>query len=167
MPRTCTVCTHSERAQIEAALVAGTALRTIADQNGVSKTALIRHKAEHVPRALAKAHEAREKAQADDLLLQVRALQGSALRILVRAERDGDGRTALAAIREARGNLELLAKLLGELDERPQINILVAPEWLAVRAAMLAALAPYVEARVAVAAALAALEGGTHEQRSA
>ncbi len=54
--------------------------------------------------------------------------------------------------------VELTAKLVGELDERPQVNVLLAPEWLAVRAALLAALRPYPEARVAVAARLAAME---------
>jgi hypothetical protein len=42
-------------------------------------------------------------------------LQNRALSILDRADESGDLRTALSAIREARSNLELLAKLLGEL----------------------------------------------------
>jgi hypothetical protein len=53
--------------------------------------------------------------------------------------------------------VELLAKLSGELDERPQVNILnvaASPEWLATQAAMLQALAPFPEARLAVAGAL-------------
>jgi hypothetical protein len=55
-------------------------------------------------------------------------------------------------------NLELLAKLLGELDDRPQINLLVAPEWHKVRAALLEALLPFPDARTAVATRLKALE---------
>ena len=73
------------------------------------------------------------------------------------AEQSGDLKVA-RAIREARGNLELLAKLLGELDERPVTNILIAPEWHQARAAMVEALADYPEARIAVAGALARLE---------
>ena len=69
-------------------------------------------------------------AQADDLLDQVRHLQAHALDILERAEKAGDLRTALAAISQARGNLELLGKLAGELDERPVVNLNVSPEWL-------------------------------------
>ena len=61
--------------------------------------------------------------------------------------------------REARGCMELRAKLLGQLDERPQINILGAPEWLAVRALLMNALQDDAEARVAVAANLQQLEG--------
>ena len=70
------------------------------------------------PVKLVKAQEAEEVTQADDLLDQVRDLRAGALAILGKAEEAGE-LSALAAIREARGDLELLAKLLGELDERP------------------------------------------------
>ena len=95
-------------------------------------------------------------AQADDLLDQVRHLQTHALDILNRAEKAGDLRTALAAISQARGNLELLGKLAGELDERPVVNLNVSPEWLELRAVIVGALEPYSEARGAV---LKAIEG--------
>ncbi len=61
------------------------------------------------------------------------------------------------AIGEARRNLELLAKLIGQLDTRPTFNLLIAPEWLAVRTVLLSALAPYPAARAAVAGWLAEL----------
>ena len=50
--------------------------------------------------------------------------------------------------------IELQAKLIGELDDRPQVNLLVAPQWLELRVQILAALQPYPEARLAVAEAL-------------
>jgi hypothetical protein len=106
------------------------------------------------------AQAAEEVAQADTLLGQVRDLQSRALAILGKAEEAGDLRTALGAIREARGNLELLAKLLGELDELPVTNILVSAEWVSVRTAMMEALGPYPQARVAVAERLSELEAG-------
>jgi hypothetical protein len=59
-----------------------------------------------------------------------------------------------------RAQTELLAKLLGELDERPQVTLVTAPEWLQLRAALLDALRPHPEARSAVAARLLVLEGG-------
>ena len=156
MPRSCTVCTHEARAEIDLALVAGETFRHIAARFDTSTGALQRHKADHLPLKLAKAQEAEEVAQADDLLSQVRGLQARALTILDRAEEAGELRTALSAIREVRGNLELLAKLLGELDERPQVNILVSPEWLELRAVIVGALEPHPAARGAV---LRALEG--------
>lgn len=63
------------------------------------------------------------------------------------------------------GQITLLAKLIGELDERPRINLLVAPEWHAVRGELLLALAPFPEARLAVAARLASLEGSANGHR--
>jgi len=91
---------------------------------------------------LLKAKEVEEATRADDLLEQVRHLQTHALDILERAEKAGDLRTALAAISQARGNLELLGKLAGELDERPVVNLHISPEWLELRAVIVGALEP-------------------------
>lgn len=63
----------------------------------------------------------------------------------------------LKTAQQLTGQTQLLAKLLGQLDERPQINVLLAPEWLQVRSTLLMVLAPYPEARLAVAGALATL----------
>jgi len=156
MPRRCTVCDHPERHSIDEALVTGAPYRSVAKRFERSESAVYRHKTEHLPAHLLKAKEVEEAARADDLLDQVRNLQAHALDILERAEKAGDLRTALAAISQARGNLELLGKLAGELDERPVVNLNVSPEWLELRAVMVGALEPYSEARGAV---LSALEG--------
>lgn len=52
------------------------------------------------------------------------------------------------------GQLELLAKLLGELQEGQTVNILVMPEWQTMRAAIIGALRPFPQAQIAVAEAL-------------
>jgi transposase-like protein len=158
MPRRCTVCDHPESHSIDEALVSGASYRSVAKQFELSESAVYRHKCEHLPAHLLKAREVEEVAQADDLLDQVRHLQAHALDILERAEEAGDLRTALAAISQARGNLELLGKLAGELDERPVTNVLISPEWLELRALIVAALEPHTEARGAV---LKALEGAS------
>jgi transposase-like protein len=128
MSRRCTVCDHPERHGIDAALVGGAPYRSVAKRFGLSKSAVYRHKTEHLPAHLLKAREAEVVARADNLLEQVRTLQAHALDILERAEKAGDLRTALAVISQARGNLELLGKLAGELDERPVVNLNVSPE---------------------------------------
>ena len=156
MPRKCTVCEHPNRADIDTALAdSATRLRGIARTYHLSEDAVFRHKTAHQPATLSKAHEAEEVARADNLLGRVENLQARTLAILEAAEETGELRTALGAIREARSNVELLAKLLGELDERPVVNILIAPE---VRDAIVSALAPYGEARLAVANALEPFE---------
>src|SRR5687768_2428893 len=123
MPRSCSVCAHEARTDIDRELVGNAALPTIATKYDVSAAALGRHRANHVPLTLVEAEAAKEVAAADDLLAQVRSLQAKAVGILQRAEGRGQLGYALGAIREARGCIELQAKLLGQIDERPQINV--------------------------------------------
>lgn len=155
MPRRCSICDHTERVEIDLALVGGEPYRSIAKRYEASESAMYRHKAEHLPEKLSRAQDAAEVAEADDLLGKVKELQGRTESILEAAERHGELRTALAAIREARGNLELLGKLAGELDERPQVNVLIDAR---VQQTILQALEPHPDARLAVADALAELE---------
>jgi hypothetical protein len=128
MPRTCTVCSHPQRRQVEQAMIAGTALRTIAGQFGPSKAAIMRHRA-HAIDAIARNTEACELARTGVLLDDVRAGEGRAERLYQQAEailmgalQDKDRRTALQAIRaavdvmgEARSYMELRGELTNEL----------------------------------------------------
>jgi len=160
MPRTCTICTHPDHAAINAALVAGEPFRHIAARFDTSTGALQRHRDEHIPATLKTAKDADDAAHADDLLAQVRDLQGRALTILDTAEEAGDLKTALAAIREARGCIELFGRLAGELSDGATVNVILSPEWTRLRAVIIGALAPYPDARLAIAARLADVEGG-------
>jgi len=154
MPRTCTICTHADRAAIDQALLNGEPFRHIAERTGTSTTALTRHKAEHISSTIAKARDAVEVAQADDLLREVRQLKAKAVSLLLQAEQAGDYRTALAGIREARACVELLLEVEGELDRRPIVNVTVSTEWLTIRTTLLDALSTHPEARHAVVVAL-------------
>ena len=156
MPRPCTICQHPDRAAIDAGLVGGEPNRRIAARYAVTEQSVRRHRDGHIPATLADAQQAAEVADADALLAQVRDLQARALKILDRAEDAGDLRTALGAIREARGNLELLGRLAGELQDAPTVNLYLSAEWLELRTTIITALEPYQEAREAV---LRALEG--------
>ncbi len=158
MARRCTICTHKSRADIDQALVARNRFRTISDQFGVSKSALLRHSDDHLPAALVKAQAATEAAQADALLAQVVDLRDKALGVLDTAQGSEDLRAAIGAIREARGCVELLAKLAGQLKDAPTVNILVSSEWQGLQAVILQALEPHADARLAVAEALTAVE---------
>lgn len=153
----CSVCTHPACAAVDEALAAGTALAALSRTYGLSSDALARHKARHLPTTMAQATQAAEVLRADDLLQQARDLQSKALSILDQAEEAGDLRTAVAANREARGCLELLARLLGEIDNRPQVNLFVSPQWTSALQVVMVALQPYPDARIAVADRLAEL----------
>jgi hypothetical protein len=154
------VCDHPEKQGIDKALVSGAPYRSVVKRFELSESAVYRHKIEHLPAHLLKAREVEEAARADDLLEQVRNLQGHALDILERAEKAGDLRTALAAISQARGNLELLGKLAGELDERPVVNLNVSPEWLELRTVIVGALEPHPAVHRAVLMALESVGSG-------
>ena len=159
MPRKCLVCSHEQREAIDRALVAGETLAAIAALYCVSKDSVGRHKAKHLPATLVKAEEASEITKADELLQQVRDLQERALAILGKAEAQHDLKTALRAIREARGNLELLAKILGEIESRPTFNITVSAEWLSLRAVIIETLESHPDAQAALVKRLARIEG--------
>lgn len=160
MPRICTVCSHDARAEIDKALAGGASNRSLASLYDVSEAAIRRHRTNHLPAKLIMAEKAGEVAEADALLAQVQSLQARTLSILEEAESTKQHRTALSAIREARSNLELLAKLLGELDDSPQVNLTISAAWIEVRTVLLEALSPYPEARSAVAGELLKLEAG-------
>lgn len=161
MPRVCTITAHPQRAAIDAALLAGQSLRDIARQYGLGKDAIARYRNERMPIPLAVAKKSAEVARGVSVLEQIRGLATDAQRIGNRAEAEGDLRTALMGVRELVRIVELQAKLSGELDERPQVNLVIAPEWLTVRGAIFAALIMHPEARQAVAGALVALEEGS------
>ncbi|MGI8552347.1 MAG: hypothetical protein ACR2PL_16405 [Dehalococcoidia bacterium] len=107
MPRVCTVCSHTDRGAIYHVLVIGEPFRGLAALYRVSEDAIARHKRDHVPTLLTKAHEAGEVARADDLLGQLRDLQQTTLRLLDSAEKAGDLRTAVAAVGQCRATLAL------------------------------------------------------------
>ena len=79
-------------------------------------------------------------------------------------EKQGAVGQTLAAMREYRASIELLARLTGALDERPQItvNLMQSPEFTQLLTAAMTALSGerYADARVVVADAWNRLEGG-------
>jgi len=161
VPRTCLACASPLRAEIDAAIIAKEPFRRIAARASVSETSIRRHAA-HLPATLVKATGAAEVARGDHLLGKVRGLEREARRIGKKAEEDGDLKTALAGVRELTRIVELLAKLHGELKDGPTVNILVtSPEWLAIRSALLTALLPFPQAKLAVAEALRRCNGAS------
>ena len=154
MSRVCTVCTHPNRHEIEVSLVNRSAsYRDIARQRSVSPAAVGRHvSGGHIAERLAKAREARVTADADKLLRHLKGLHGKTLALLDAAERAGDIGTAIRAVVAARGNLELLAKLIGNLEERANVNVSIENhhEVVHLQERLLVALVPYPDARAAV-----------------
>jgi hypothetical protein len=147
VPRTCSICSHEHRDAMEDAFIAGQAKRRIASQHGVSERAVRYHMREHLPALLALARDAERAARADSLLDRMEALQSQTLAILDAPE---DQRTALAAIAQARRNLELIGEVTRELDRAGTINLELTVEWQEVKAVLVNTLASYPEAQQAV-----------------
>jgi len=122
MARICTICSNPNRQSIDASIVSGAANRRLAAQFAVSEQAVRRHKSDHLPATMVKGFEGSEVSRGEDLVSQVEDLIAKTGRILEQAEESGDAKTALAAVRESRGNLELLGRLHGQL-QAAQINV--------------------------------------------
>jgi transposase len=110
MVRKCTICNRPNREEIDKQLISGESYRSVAKRFEASESAIYRHR-EHIPASMVQAQEAKEIAQADNLIEQVESLLEKAVKILDRAEEAGDLKTALLGIREARACLELLARV--------------------------------------------------------
>jgi hypothetical protein len=132
----CTICSHPERSQAEALLAEGASPRKVAKQLKLSYQSLDRHKRNCAPVAIAKAIEARAIESGAKIVDRVEALHSQTLELL-REARQGrklripnpkkpdtmvtvfippDATEARLAIGRAMKDLELLAKLRGELN---------------------------------------------------
>jgi hypothetical protein len=163
MPRRCTVCDHPKRSDVDRALVTRTGpMRGIARKFGMSEDALYRHAWEHLPQTLARGVERKEAARGADLLARLSEVHEDTRAIFREARETQQAGLALQAVARLEKQLELEARLLGELKDAgtTTVNLLVTSEWRAAQSALLEALAPYPAARVRAAQALATLAGG-------
>lgn len=99
MPLKCSICFHERRKEIDAALVAGTSLRTVADRFGSSKTSLIRHKM-HASQSIVRASEKREERFGANLVDELLRINRKAWELLAKMEAEGDHRGSVVALRE-------------------------------------------------------------------
>lgn len=161
----CIICNRPDREAIEHALVQGQSLREVGRAYGIQHSAVFRHKRDHTPNEIATlnvAHLVRDKGTA---LARLESLYSTADKLLKKALKDSTSVNGqVQIVKEVRSCLELIAKMTGELNERPQtVNLMMAPEWLSVRAALFEALVPYPQALEAVAGRLGTLEDKPRE----
>ncbi|NBJ15083.1 MAG: hypothetical protein FNP40_05840 [Dehalobacter sp. 4CP] len=153
MARTCTVCSHPEKEEIDRLLVRGDSIAGIARDFAVSEDALKRHFDNHVPKTLAASPSAKEITDADKLLSEIEEVKNRALRLLDKAENAQDTRVygpPSQYLKEFREYVRLMAELSGKLAAQPQITIINNPQWVELRTLIIGALEPYPEAREAV-----------------
>ena len=160
MPRTCTICSHPQRDAIDHAIVTGMANRPIASQFQVGYKAVERHAAGHIKQAIKQSQVAKEEAQTLDVVRQLVTINTVTLAILKEARDTKENNLALQAVDRVMKQLELQAKLLGDLDSAPTVNVWLPTDWATIELAIASALAPFPQAAVAVADALARVEAG-------
>jgi hypothetical protein len=152
--RACSVCSHPALDNIDAALIRRRPYREIAGRFGVSDSALSRHLNEHLAADVQKALSERATSKGVKVMDRLAGMIDRLDGFLDRAEEDKDGPEFRATAAELRKQLELIAKLQGELAQEGTTNISVKAEWLEVRALIVSALEPHPEAKRAVVAAL-------------
>jgi hypothetical protein len=122
--RPCSVCDHTERRNLEIALLAGASVREVAQRYHLTKSTVARHQRLHLRPRLTPAEVAApaivqaidDQNLRFDVMASMRELHTRTLALLTKAEASNDMHVALRAVREARGNLELLGRLDGSLD---------------------------------------------------
>jgi len=159
LSKPCSVCACKDVEKINAGIIEGVPLAALSSEYGVTQSALYRHKI-HIPEQLVKAREVKETAAADNLMERVASLNSKAEDVYKKALKSQNLNAAIGAVRELRGITELYAKITGELQSQTVNNIIVAPEWITLRNAILKALDPYPEARQAV---IKAIRGGERD----
>lgn len=116
--KTCTVCKHPRRAEIDEALIAGGDNARIGKAFGPSRDAIRRH-ATHVLAIVKKYDETTALARGGDLKAKMLLREDDLLRLREKAEADHDIPTAIAAIRELRQFHELQARMEGHDSRTP------------------------------------------------
>jgi hypothetical protein len=175
--RKCTIEGHPRRGEIEHDIAVGVPSRTIARKYDISKDVVSRW-SKKIPQqlrarrfiGLMKATDDLEKLRIEesDNLLKNLAMQRA--RLLLAQDR-AIAIEDLSVIARLSGqihqNLELVGKYLGEFARttvQTNISLLVTPEYLKLRTALLQALADFPEAKYAVAAVLHDIEGAAAQE---
>ncbi len=168
---------HPDRGRIEYDLARGAPVRVVARKYKISKDSAYRY-LRKMPAQLRAAHLGKKLRAAADLeklridesegLLQNLASQRARLLLLQDQALDADNGGLATQISGAiHRNLELVGKYLGEFAShqiKTTVSVLVQPEYLQMRAALVGALRPYPDARAAVAAVLHQIESKAAER---
>jgi hypothetical protein len=163
--RPCLVCHSPKRERVDVELVGGEPVGAIAKRYRLSPDSIRRHKAAHLSPALTRVavehlRDASAGVAFESTVDRIESLIERLENLLTVAEERRSLIGASNLARELRQCLELVARLRGELDDRPQVavNILASPEVGRLVATVIAALEPYPAARVAVADRLEAID---------
>jgi len=132
--------------------------RKIAERFDVSEPALSRHLNDHLAGYVRQALSEYGTDKGVKVLDKLTSTLGRLDEFLDDADSARDAREFVMVAAEMRKELELLAKLQGELQQAGTINVHLHPQWLELRAVIFQALEPHPQARGALLVALQQLE---------
>ncbi len=162
MPRECSICVHPARENIDSALVRRTPYRDISIRYNVSKDALSRHLNGHLADYVQQALSEYGAGKGIKVLDRLTRTLGRLDKFLDSAEKTKDAREFVMVAAEVRKELELVAKLQGELAQEGTVNVFMHPEWLRIEATLVGTLERFPEAKEAVVSALKELPNDNH-----
>jgi hypothetical protein len=156
----CSVCAHTARSEIDAAIVGG--VRTVSDlarTYGMSRQAIMRHRDNHmvadIKAAIARQAEDGALERGGSILDQMLALTAEARDVLRKAKGTNDLRLIMGAIERVGVMLERQAKLEGLIGNGDVTNINITHnDFRQLQVNIVAALEPFPDAKRAVLAAL-------------
>jgi hypothetical protein len=167
----CHVCSSREHAALDLALARGVSPRALSRRYNIGIDAIYRHAKNHMPPQLrAKLTcgpsiegvdlDRLREAESQSLLMNLIGLRNRLLSSLDVAEEAGDANMTARVAAQLHRNLEVTGSLLGDLTSGSTTinNVLVLPAYVEMRVELIRALAPYPEARQAVAQVLHAVE---------
>jgi polyhydroxyalkanoate synthesis regulator phasin len=164
MGRACTVCGHKDLDEINRQLLCSDSYRDIARQFNLSKDALARHKESHISELLSKSKDIEETLKADSLTQQIGDIREKIKSLLQQAIDADNLRDAHNFVGDTLRQIELEAKLLGQIQEQSinvnlqHVSVYQSPEWGAMGLILARILAPYPDVREEVARELKALQ---------
>src|SRR5262245_15141502 len=166
----CTVCAHREASAIDLALARGVSVTALARRYDLGTDSIYRHRVNHLP-ATVRAKllagpdieidlDKLRESESQSLLANLVALRHRLFAALDASEEYNDAGMLTRVSSQLHANLELTGKLLGDLGvgSSTTVNVLVMPQYVELRVALVQALASFPEARQAVAAVLHQLE---------
>ena len=153
MPRPCSICAHNKASQINRDLVKGVSPVDVSAKYQVSQFALYRHRKNHLTRSLSEDPKVKELRITDNAVETLRNMLQKLREIEKKAERAKNLNISILAIREVCRITELLEKIAGRLKDS-EVNIYMNLQFVTIQTAIVEALEPYPEAKLAVVEAL-------------
>jgi transposase-like protein len=170
----CTVCAHREASAIDLALARGVSVTALAKRYDLGTDSIYRHRTNHLP-ATVRAKllagpdieidlDRLRESESQSLLAHLVALRHRLFAALDAAEEYGDGAMLTRVASQLHENLHLTGRLLGDLGVgTTNVNVLIMPQYVELRVALVTALSAFPEAKQAVAQVLHQLESKAAE----